>query len=58
MPSPEDLKGKILIKNKKIPPGKDDKFEDDSESEEEENEQDTIDGWRVCQEGKSSSQLA
>ena len=43
MPSPEDLKGKILIKNKKLPPGKDDTFEDeyDSESEEDGNEQET-----------------
>ena len=43
MPSPEDLKGKILIKNKKLPPGKDDTFEDedDSESEEDGNDQET-----------------
>ena len=41
MPSPEDLKGKILIKNKKLLPGKVDTFEDedDSESEEDGNEQ-------------------
>ena len=40
MPSPEDLKGKILIKNKKLPPGKDDTFEDEDDSESEDgNEQ-------------------
>ena len=43
MPSPEDLKGKILIKNKKLPPWKDNTFEDedDSESEEDGNDQET-----------------
>ena len=34
MPSPEDLKRKILIKAKKLPPGKDETFEDDDEDEE------------------------
>ena len=41
MPSPEDLKGKILIKNKKLPSFcKDDTFEDEDDSESEEDEQD------------------
>ena len=40
MPSPEDLKGKILIKNKKLLPGKVDTFEDEDDSESEDgNEQ-------------------
>ena len=42
MPSPEDLKGKILIKNKKLPSFcKDDTFEDEDDSESEEDEQET-----------------
>ena len=42
MPSPEDLKGKILINNKKLPSFcDDDTFEDEDDSESEEDEQET-----------------
>ena len=40
LPSPQDLKRKILIKAKKLPPGKDETFEDeeDDENEDEDDE--------------------
>lgn len=41
LPSPEDLKRKVLIKAKKLPPGKDETFEDV-----EEDDQDDLDEER------------
>ena len=43
MPSPEDLKRKVLIKAKRLPPGKDETFEDEDE---EEDDQDDLDEER------------
>ena len=38
LPSPQDLKRKILIKAKKLPPGKDETFEDEEDDEDEDDE--------------------